>query len=135
MIAGCLAWGSISDRVGRPEGIAIVFVFLAAAIVFFTVCHSLVVHYLSAVVFWAAEPGIPVIVAAACADYAGSRLASAAVGFATLFMGIGAAAGPILTGSMADLTGSFDIAFYASAAVAIMGIIGALLLRQPGAQP
>ena len=134
MIMGCLAWGSFSDRVGRAAGIAVVFFFLAAAIIFFTVSHSLVIYYISAVVFWAAEPGVPVIVAAACGDYVGGRLAPAAVGFATLFMGIGQAVGPILTGSMADVTGSFDMAFYASAGVAIMGIMGAAFLRQPGAQ-
>jgi len=134
MAAGCLAWGYISDRVGRAAGIAIVFLFLAGSIIVFTLSRSLAVYYLSALFFWAAEPGVPVIVAAACADYVGARLAPAAVGFATLFMGVGQAVGPFLAGSMADMTASFDMAFYLSAAVAFLGMVGAFFLRRPAAR-
>lgn len=129
MIAGSLVWGSLSDRLGRRLGISAVFVFLAIAIFLFTTSHSVVIYTFSAVLFWAAEPGVPVIVAAACGDYVGGRLAPAAVGFATLFMGVGQAIGPYLTGGIADMTASFNMAFYVSALVALLGMACALFLR------
>ncbi|MDP2935992.1 MAG: YbfB/YjiJ family MFS transporter [Dehalococcoidia bacterium] len=135
MIAGSLVWGSLSDRLGRRLGISAVFVFLAIAIFLFTTSHSVVIYTISAVLFWAAEPGVPVIVAAACGDYVGGRLAPAAVGFATLFMGIGQAIGPYLTGGIADMTGSFNTAFYVSALVALLGMASALFLRPTTVHP
>jgi len=56
------------------------------------------------------------------------RLAPAALGFITLFFGVGQAAGPTIAGAMADATGSFAPALWLSAAVAVLGSIGALLL-------
>lgn len=135
MIAGSLVWGSLSDRLGRRLGISAVFVFLAIAIFLFTTSHSVVIYTISAVLFWAAEPGVPVIVAAACGDFVGGRLAPAAVGFATLFMGIGQAIGPYLTGGIADMTASFNMAFYVSALVALLGMAGALFLRPTTVHP
>ncbi|MDO8691193.1 MAG: YbfB/YjiJ family MFS transporter [Dehalococcoidia bacterium] len=134
LVIGAVIWGSLSDRLGRKLGIALTFAVLGASILLFTVSHSVVVYTLSAVLFWAAEPGVPVIVAACCGDYVGARLAPAAMGFTTLFMGIGQAAGPVLTGSLADMTGSFYWSFYLAAMVAGLGIVSALLLRQPKTQ-
>lgn len=131
LIAGSLIWGSLSDRLGRKFSIAIVFFVLGAAIMLFTVSDSVIIYSLSAVLFWAAEPGVPVIVAACCGDYVGARLAPAAMGFTTLFMGVGQAIGPVVSGSMADLTSSFYMSFYVAALVAGVGIVSALLLRQP----
>ncbi|MDP2726881.1 MAG: MFS transporter [Dehalococcoidia bacterium] len=131
VVIGSLVWGSLSDRLGRRASIAAVFFFLAAAIFALTLSRSPLVYTLSTVLFWAAEPGVPVIVAAACGDYVGGRLVPAAVGLTTFFMGIGQAIGPILTGRIADMTSSFDIAFYLTALVALLGLLGSLFLRQP----
>lgn len=131
LIAGSLVWGMLSDRLGRRYGIAIVFLVLGGSVLLTTLSDSLLVLTLSAVLFWAAEPGVPVIVSACCADYVGGRLAPAAMGFTTFFMGIGQAAGPVITGRMADMTASFYMSFYVAAMVAGIGVLSALFLRQP----
>jgi len=133
LIIGALAWGALSDRLGRRNGIAMAFIVLAASILLLTLSHSVVVYTVSAVLFWAAEPGVPVIVAAASGDFVGGRLAPAAMGFATLFMGVGQAIGPFLAGGIADVTASFDMAFYVSALVALLGMGASLFLKQPKA--
>ena len=62
-------------------------------------------------------------------DAVGHRLAPAALGFVTLFFGIGQAAGPWIAGAIADTSGSFSGAFLLAAFVAALGCIGSLLLR------
>lgn len=66
--------------------------------------------------------------AAACGDYLESRLAPTALGFVTLFFGLGQAAGLSVVGAIADATGSFGPAFLLAAGVAFLGGVGSLLL-------
>ena len=69
--------------------------------------------------------------AAACGDVLGARLAPAALGFITLFMGIGQVVGPFAGGMIADAAGSFSPAFLLAAVVALFGATGSgLLLRE-----
>jgi hypothetical protein len=70
-------------------------------------------------------------VAAACGDYLGSRLALVALGFVTLFFGLGQAAGPSVAGALADATGSFGPASLLAAGVALLDGVGSLLLQPP----
>jgi MFS family permease len=72
---------------------------------------------------------IPAIMAAACGDMLGPRLAPAALGFVTLFFGVGQAAGPAVHGLIADATGSHLPGMLLAAAVAALGALGAGLLR------
>lgn len=48
---------------------------------------------------------------AACGDILGPKLAPAALGFITLFLGIGQAIGPYAAGAIADAEGSFAPVF------------------------
>jgi len=67
--------------------------------------------------------------AATCGDVLGPRLAPAALGFITLFFGIGQALGPAVAGAIADASGSFFGPYLLAAGVALLGAIGASLLR------
>jgi hypothetical protein len=53
----------------------------------------------------------------------------AALGFITLFYGIGQAVAPSVAGAIADLTGSFGPAFLLAGIVAFAGAVGSLFLR------
>jgi len=90
-------------------------------------------YTVSVVLFGLTAWSIPGIVAAACGDYLGPKMAPAALGFATLFFGLGQAAGPSIAGAIADATGSFGPAFLLAAGVALLGGVGSLLLRPPPA--
>ena len=123
-----LIWGSVSDAIGRKGALAIVYVIHAIAFGLFPLWPTTAGFTVSAVLFGLSAWSIPGIVAATCGDLLGPRLAPAALGFVTLFFGMGQAAGPWVAGAMADAAGSFWPALWLSAGVALLGAVGALLL-------
>jgi sugar phosphate permease len=126
-----LIWGTVSDLLGRKVGLALVYLIQAAAFAAFALWRSPAGYVVSVIAFGLTAWSIPGIVAAACGDYVGGRMAPAALGFVTLFFGLGQAAGPSVAGALADATGSFSPAFLLAAGVAFLGGVGSLLLRPP----
>ena len=126
-----LIWGTVSDLIGRNYGLALVYLVQAVSYATFALWPSQAGHTVSAIAFGLTAWSIPGIVAAACGDYTGSRMAPAALGFVTLFFGLGQAAAPSVAGALADTTGSFGPAFLLGAGVALLGAVGSLLLRSP----
>ena len=126
-----LIWGTVSDRIGRKYGLALVYLLQAVSFALFALWRNQTGYAVSAVLFGLTAWSIPGIVAAACGDYVGGRMAPAALGFVTLFFGLGQAAGPYVAGKLADATESFALAFLLAAGVAFLGGIGSLLLRPP----
>jgi nitrate/nitrite transporter NarK len=124
-----LIWGSVSDTIGRQYGLALVYGLQAAAFALFALWRAPAGYALSAVLFGLTAWSIPGIVAAACGDCVGARLAPAAFGFVTLFFGLGQAVGPSVAGALADSLGSFGPAFLLAAGVALLGSVSSLLLR------
>jgi sugar phosphate permease len=127
---GCgLLWSGLSDRIGRKNALALVFSIQAISFALFALSRGRAGLTLSAVIFGITAWSIPAIVAAACGDFVGHRLAPAALGFVTLFFGIGQAIGPWAAGAIADASGSFRGSFLLAAAVGVLGCIGTMLLR------
>lgn len=126
-----LIWGTVSDLIGRRYGLALVYLAQAACYVMFALWPAPAGYLASAIIFGLTGWSIPSIVAAACGDYVGPTLAAAAFGFATLFFGLGQAAGPTVAGILADTMGSFRPAFLLAAGVALLGAVGSLLLHSP----
>jgi MFS family permease len=62
-------------------------------------------------------------------DVPDPRRAPAALGFITLFFGVGQAIGPSVAGAMADASGTFVSAYLLAGFVALLGAVGALSLR------
>jgi len=124
-----LIWGTLSDLIGRKYGLALVYLTQAACFAVFALWRNPTGYTVSVVLFGLTAWSIPGIVAAACGDYLGSRMAPAALGFVTLFFGLGQAAGPSVAGAIADASGSFGPAFLLASGVAALGVIGSLLLR------
>ncbi|MEW6458944.1 MAG: YbfB/YjiJ family MFS transporter [Bacillota bacterium] len=129
-----ILWGSASDHIGRRPALAAIFALQAFCYFLFATAHTSQVLYLSAVLFGLTAFSIPGVVAAACGDYVGPRLAPAALGMVTLFFAVGQALAPAVAGLMADLTSTLSHAFLLAAAVAALGAAGSLTLRPPGAQ-
>jgi len=125
----CWLWGWVSDAIGRKNALAIVYLIQGAAFALFALWPTPAGFVLSAILFGLTAWSIPAIMAAACGDLLGPRLAPAGLGFVTLFFGIGQAAGPSVAGLLADTTRSFQSAFLLAAGVALVGAIGSLLLR------
>ncbi len=124
-----LLWGTVSDVIGRRRALIIVYLIHAVAFSLFALWTTPAGFTLSAVLFGLSAWSIPAIMAAACGDVLGPRLAPAALGLITLLFGIGQAVAPSIAGAMADATGSFFSALLLAAGVALLGALGAFLLR------
>ena len=124
-----LIWGTVSDVIGRKRTLFIVYLIHAVAFSLFTLWPSSVGFTISAVLFGLSAWSIPAIMAAICGDVLGAQLAPAALGFITLFFGIGQAVGPSVAGAMADASGSFSSAFLLAGGVSVLGAVATLLLR------
>lgn len=114
--------GALSDRIGRMTGLAVLFGLQAVAYV--TLLNgnfwSLIV---SGVFFGTTAWGIPAIMAAAMSDIGRAEDAVAAFGRITAIMGIGQAAGPLLGGSLADVTGIVNSGLWISTTAAAIGVV------------
>lgn len=128
LICGLL-WGTISDMIGRRRALVIVYLIHTASFGLFALWQSPPGFTVSAVLFGISAWSIPAIMAASCGDVVGSRMAPAALGFITLFMGIGQAVAPSIAGAMADAAGTFRPALLLASGVALVGAAGAFTLR------
>jgi MFS family permease len=130
-----LIWGAISDVIGRRRALIIVYLIHAISFSLFALWPTPPGFTLSAVLFGLTAWSIPAIMAAACGDVLGPRLAPAALGLITLLFGIGQAIAPSIAGAIADATGSFYAAFLLAAAVALLGALGSYMLRPASTMP
>jgi len=127
-----LIWGTVSDVIGRRWALVIVYLIQATAFGLFALWPAPAGFTLSAILFGLTAWSIPAIMAALCGDLLGPRLAPAGLGFITLLFGVGQALGPRVAGAMADGAGSFFPALLLAAGVAVLGALGAALLRKAG---
>jgi MFS family permease len=126
-----LIWGAVSDVIGRKWALVIVYAIHTTAFALFALAPNPLGFSVSAVLFGLTAWSIPAIMAATCGDLLGSRMAPAALGFITLFFGIGQAAAPSVAGALADASGSLASSFLLAAGVAVLGGAGAALLKPP----
>lgn len=124
-----VAWGMVSDIIGRRRALITVYLIHTVAFATFALWPATTGFTVAAVLFGFTAWSIPAIMAATCGDILGSRLAPAALGFITLFFGIGQAVAPSLAGAMADAFGSFTYPYLLAATVAMIGAIGSTLLK------
>ncbi len=123
-------WGGISDRIGRGPGAALAYLVLAISYLLYALVKTESGFYLSAILFGLTAWAIPTIMAAAAGDFVGPRLAPAALGFVTLFFGIGQSLGPALGGYLADVSGSFTLPFLVAALLSLVGMLFSLYLKK-----
>lgn len=124
-----LIWGTVSDKIGRKGALIIVYLIHTVAFSLFALWPAPTGFTLSAILFGLSAWSIPAIMAALCGDMLGPRLAPAALGFITLFFGIGQALGPTVAGAIADTAKSLLPAFSLAGVVALLGALGASFLR------
>lgn len=126
-------FGGISDRIGRKNGLALVFLVQTAA--YLLVGLQLGGGWLVAsIVFYGlAVFAIPAIMAAAVADYLGLARAAAAFSTVTLFFAVGQSAGPALAGVLARMSGSFSPAYLLAAGLTTLACLCVLTLPKPSA--
>ena len=124
-------FGWLSDKLGRKMGMMVVYTL-------FTISYALVAAnlpdpflYASIGIFGLAVWSIPTIMAAAVGDYMGPAQAVKAFGFITLFFGAGQITGPAVAGFLADITGTFSMAFWLCAILTSGAVVLTYFLQQP----
>jgi len=125
-------FGTLSDRVGRKDGLIIVFFFQMISYLLVATGLPGVFLYLAIFFFGICAWSIPSIMAAAVGDYVGAQKASAAFGLVTFIFGFGQIAGPAVAGVLAEKTGSFSGSFSMAAAAAALAIFLTFFLERPG---
>ncbi len=128
-VASGFIWGSVSDRLGRKYGLALVFLLQGASYALFGLWRSIPGFYLSALFFALTAWSVPAIMAASAGDLLGTKMAAAAFGFISLLLSVGQALGPFVAGRIAALTGSYSYSFVAAAVAALLGATAALFLK------
>lgn len=124
-----LIFGWISDHIGRRLGLALSFFFLAIAYILVGFNDWSAGLYLSIIIFGLVVWSVPVIMAACAGDYFGTAAAASALAALTFTFAGGQSLGPVVAGTIAELTGNFTTSYLLSGFAAIIAIGLSLLLR------
>ena len=132
--------GRISDRIGRPKGFFITFMFHAVGYGLFWIVPNIGVFIICAVLIGLTLRSSYVICAASAGDYVPGHAAAAAFGLMSVGAGLGTAISPTLAGAIADATGTLRWSFTLASGASIIAMGASLLLqrmtaRQSGVVP
>ncbi len=121
--AGRIAWGQISDRIGRGKALIAMFAFQAAMMaVFFYTTSNPIVFYVVAALIGFNFGGNFALFPVSCADSFGAENLALNYGFLFTAYGIGGVVGPILAGFVQDAGLSFLYAFIPAAAMCAVAV-------------
>lgn len=123
-----IIWGLVSDYLGRKRTLTVLYLIQGLAFILFAIGSSPGYFVASAIIYGISAWSIPAIMSATCGDMLGPELTPAALGFITLFFGLGQVVGPIVAGSLADAQGSFSPVFLLTSLVALVGAASSGLL-------
>ncbi len=127
-IVGRLTIGAFSDRIGGKRGFILCFLPLIASLVALLSITEPWLLFAAIALYGFGHGGLFTIVAPIIAELFGTRAHGAIFGAIVFFGTIGGALGPILTGWIFDITGSYDPAFMTLAGMAGLGLVLALSL-------
>jgi OFA family oxalate/formate antiporter-like MFS transporter len=121
--AGRIAWGQISDRIGRGKALIAMFAFqtVMMAVFFYTTSNPILFYAVAALIgfnFGGNFALFPV----SCADSFGAENLAINYGFLFTAYGIGGVVGPILAGAVQDAGLSFLYAFIPSAVMCVAAV-------------
>lgn len=126
-----VVFGTISDRIGRKKGLALVFLVQAAANIMVGFNCGTAGVVISVILFGMAFFAIPAIMAATVGDYLGVSGAANAYVMITIFFAAGQTIGPGGAGMIAAMSGTFTTTFLLSALLTVAAAMLALSLPDP----
>ncbi len=130
---GALAWGWMSEKIPVRFVFAGVALLMAVSIALFARVDTAAEAYGYAFLFGAAVGGIIVVPPIAYADYFGRQSLGAIRGVTEPFVALGQAIGSVLSGAVYDITGTYQSAFLAYAALGAAVILLLFLAKPPQA--
>ena len=126
-----VGFGSLSDRIGRKQGLALVFLVQSTAYLLAGLKLGSIGLMLAIVLYGSAVFAIPAIMAAAVGDYLGTARAAASFATITIFFAVGQTIGPAVAGLLARSYGSFAPAYLCAAAITCSAALFSLVLPTP----
>jgi MFS transporter, OFA family, oxalate/formate antiporter len=127
---GRIGMGTANDTIGGKRSLTICFTILIASLAWLLVADKAWMLFVFAVIYGFAHGGLFTVMSPTLAELFGTGSHGTLFGI-ILFCGtIGGATGPLLTGYIFDLSGSYHVAFIVLIALAVMGL-GLILLLRP----
>ncbi len=127
---GRIAWGQISDKIGRRHAIITMCLFQAAMMgVFYFTTFNPIVFFIVAAAIGFNFGGNFALYPAATSDSFGTENVGLNYGYVFTSYGIGGIAGPILAGVVQDMGWSFTYAFYTAMALCLLAALFAFIFN------
>ncbi|MFD1737340.1 MFS transporter [Bacillus salitolerans] len=114
-------WGAISDKIGRIQALTIVYGYQCILLLLMSLTYHPTLLLVEVILYGIALWAVPTITVTSVSEYVEPALAPIALGFLTLFFGVGQFFSPIVTGILIDQTNSYYSAFVASAIAVCVG--------------
>jgi MFS family permease len=131
-LVGRFAIGSIADRFGRMQSLALMYLGMAAMLVLWWASTSTLALSVMAVGFGISYGGFVATFPTVVMDLFGARSVSGIIGCIYTAAGIGTLFGPPLAGAAFDATGSYTAPILGAAVFALIAAAGVRLLRERG---
>jgi MFS family permease len=128
-ILGNYMLGAVADKFGNRYVCIICFLIMMAALLLLVPARELWMLYLFAIIFGFSTGGIAAVESPLVARLFGMSAHGLIYGVVHLGFTAGAMVGPVLTGYIFDVTGSYKWAFLICAAVGFLGFILSVILR------
>ena len=128
---GRITIGTLNDRIGGKRSLIICFIILVCGLVWLQLSHASWMLFVFAIIYGFAHGGLFTVMSPTVAELFGTGSHGLLFGI-VLFSGtLGGAIGPLMAGSIFDLTGSYRLVFIILTAMALVGIILITTLRPP----
>jgi len=127
-IIGKLLIGPIADKIGYRLSLSICLVGFTIALLGFLFAEGIWMFYLFAVIFGITYGGAITLPAAVAAELFGLKNLGVIYGAAMIFSALGMTLGPIIAGSIFDMTGNYSLAFLICVIISALSILLSLLL-------
>jgi MFS family permease len=133
-IIGRLVMGGTGDKVGNRRALVICFFILVASLSWLQLAKGLWALYLFSAIYGFSHGGFFALVSPLIAELFGTKAHGSIFGVVLFVSQVGGAIGPVATGRLFDITGSYQSAFIVLLFIGIMGLILSMLLKplKPG---
>lgn len=128
---GRVVWGIISDRLGRSRSLFAAFAIQVVVYVFFARFGTPAALMAGISVVGFTFGGMLTLFPAFAVDYYGLRNLGVNYGLLITAWGIGGVFGPLVGGTVRDLTGTYELSYLASAVLSLAGALLCLRLKPP----
>ena len=126
-----LLWGILSDRIGRPRGFTFSFAVFGLGCLLFWAVPVLAGFIASVVLVGITLRAAYTMCVASAGEYVEAGFSAAAFGLMGVGAGFGQAIGPLISGHIADVTGSLNWVYILATIASAVGMVGSTFLRRP----